>query len=281
MPWVHRLLQWTIRPRHWAQLCLGGFTVATFGSCLARFAADEYVRKYRGRVVSSVYHNRSDLFVGKFVTGSWTAPALDEVLTSLKSDSGCEDADNKSSNIVLNQYEQGLGRHRLPRVQPLLKLVDAHHLDLIVVDNFVDIGARLAKRRACSEDGILLRLSDLDEQCRASWTLTPMLEVDKAVASMRETVLFFRQKQPRATIVFINFPHTTYQGDERRVARIKEYERRFAMDDVFVIPCLEVLPAHRTPDRHHFAAQHYERYADLIHAHLCERKWANEARRHA
>lgn len=281
MPLVHRLLQWTTRPRHWAHMRLGGFSVATFGSCLARFTADEYVRKYRGRVVASVYHNRSDLFVGKFVTGNWAAPALDEVLACLKSDSGCEDADNKSSNIVLNQYEQGLGKHRLPWVQPLLKLVDTRDIDLIVVDNFVDIGARLAKRRACREDGILLRLSDLHEQCRASWTLTPMLEVEKAVASMRAAVSFFRQKQPGATVVFINFPHTTYHGDERRVTRIEEYERRFAMEDVLVIPCLEVLPEHRTQDRHHFAAQHYERYADIIHAHLSDKKRADVSVRHA
>lgn len=76
--------------------------IATFGSCLSRYTANSFVKLYGGEIVSSVYHNRSDAFVGKFIEKNWIIEDYASVKNLLKNDTQFENIDQKSSQILKN-----------------------------------------------------------------------------------------------------------------------------------------------------------------------------------
>lgn len=240
--------------------------ILTFGSCLSRFTAEQY--KW-GKIIASVYHNRSDVFVGKFLDRDWVPYDLQNVLSYLKTDTQQTNLDNKSYNIICNQYEHELlGQHRIKKAKPFFELLKTETLDLIIMDGFIDLTARLATLGSFNKEGLFLRMSDVFEEKRQEWEWGKLLDIQESIANIQKIINFFKHHQPQAQIAFIHFPHIGYNDKPHLVERMKNYELLFQANNILIVPSLEVYPEHLINHKQHFAKNHYKRYACIINNHI-------------
>lgn len=240
--------------------------IATFGSCLSRFIGNNYTYLYGGKIVSSVYHNRSDVFVGRFIdktAAHLIRGQISRMLTGAIDGAALED---KADIILSNQYYESIGRHRLSKGIQFLDLLDSEGADLVILDNFMDIGARLL-----SVDGTepgskwFVRTQDLKEGTVS--TIGPLLSPEAGAESMLKIIKYVQKKMPKAKVVFCNFPHNTYQDRPERVLRTQEYEALMASnaDGSFtIIPCIDITKRFQTKDKQHFSEAMYCAYAGTI-----------------
>ena len=232
--------------------------IATFGSCLSRYTANHYIKLYDGTVISSVYHNRSDAFIGKFIDKNWKTIPIESLADNLK-DSPDVDADNLPINILKNQYEETMGLHRLSKGIPFLKAIENQEIDLLIMDNYIDLGAKLVKSN--NFDGLFFKLGDIENN---NLEILDYLSPDESVENMNKIIGFFKEKSPKTQIIFINFPHNTYEGSIDRIKRTKIFESQFK-PSISVIPCLDVHPSFQTDQKQHFKGQQYCAYAGMVH----------------
>lgn len=248
----------------------GSNKVITFGSCLSRYTANHYVRLFGGAVVSSVYHNRSDAFFKRHLSGEWGDVDVDKILSALGEESSTLDEDNKARNIIKNQSSDQIGLHRLKKGQNLFAALKDKP-NLIIVDNYMDLSARLAYDKKTAE-GYFIKLGDLKESARPNFDLGSYLQPESAVFYMSKIICFLKQQVPDARIVFINFPHDTY-SDKARVSRTLEYAELFNSSYCLKVGLQKIHSIYRTKDKQHFKPPQYAAYAGLIHAmldHSCE-----------
>lgn len=244
--------------------------IMTFGSCLSRATANSYTRLFGGRVISSVYWNRSDAFIGRFVDRTWAEYDFEEILSHTQSASATADmldGEAIARVILKNQYTSGLGLHRLPDGVQVLDVLEQQLADLVIVDNYVDLTARLLFKRGDTHAGFFLRDFDFIDK-HHDWVAGEYLQPTAAVAGTQRLMQFFKTKMPKAHLVFINFPHNVYQGYPGRIQRTVAYEQLFAFENALVIPCINIPVQFQTRDKEHFQSPQYHFYAGMIYDHL-------------
>jgi hypothetical protein len=244
--------------------------IATFGSCLSRYTANNYVKLFGGKIVSSVYHNRSDSFVGRFIDKTWPTADFKRIESLLVGNVTEANKDNVPSIILNNQNESFMGRHRLSKGTLFMDLVKNDDVDLVIVDNYMDLAGRLVS--SDNERGYFLRLKDFASKS-SDWRTGEYLSPEAGVENMQKILGFFKQSFPSAKIVFINFPHNTYEASQERVERTKKYESLFSFPDALIIPCLEIPQVFQTDEKQHFKPQQYCAYAGIIWQHLTANKF--------
>lgn len=240
--------------------------IMTFGSCLSRATANSYVRLFGGKVISSVYWNRSDAFLGRFVDQTWAEYGFEGILSRTQP-AGSAQEETLARVILKNQYAAHLGLHGLPDGVQALEVLEQQLADLVIVDNYVDLSARLLRSPGDAQDGFFLRDFDFTDG-HQPWVVGDYLEPQAAVLGTQRVMDFFKTKMPKARFVFINFPHNVYQGHPRRIQRTIAYEQLFSFDDALVIPCINIPVAFQTPDKEHFKSPQYHFYAGMIYDHL-------------
>jgi len=240
--------------------------IITFGSCLSRYTANHFVKLFGGTIISSVFHNRSDAFVGKFVDKNWIITPEPEIAKLLKIDKNVN-IDDISSRLLHNQYAQWMGLHRLGKGIPLFKALNKKLGDLIIIDNYIDISARLMSKEKDDRAAIFLRQLDFKDDV-TPWLLGDYLSTDLAVESMHKIINYFRKNLPNAVIVFLNFPYNTYESKPDRVKRSKDFENAFKLENDLVIPALTVHPNFQTRESSHYKPQQYAAYAGIVYQHL-------------
>lgn len=243
--------------------------VVTFGSCLSRYTSNHLVRLFGGKIISSVYHNRSDAFCGRLLDKNWHVDPIENIrAVLLKEDEQSSDDDNKASQILRNQYYDTIGLHRLSKGMPLFTAVQSGLVDLFVVDNYMDLAARLVSQKNKPDSGLFLRLNDFAAPANQSGeqglATGDYLSPVAATKCMYRILDFFKLHNPNARIVFINFSHNTYANSPERVARTVEYERLFHYEQCDIIPCLTIPKMNQTEDKMHFKPPQYAAYAGLI-----------------
>lgn len=241
--------------------------ILTFGSCLSRYTAEHFVLLFGGRIVSCVYHNRSDAFVGKFLRRDWISYDFDEMFRLLKKDWTITHPDADPALILRNQYKETLGLHRLPGGYSLFSALKRKNFDLIIADNYMDLAARLVSRKGDTNAGLFLRPYDFAND-NPDWVRGEFLKPAEGVRYMQSILRFFKTKAPTAQIVFINFPYNMYRESPPRIVRTQEYEKLFSFDDAHIIPCLRVSPRYQTENKQHFKPEQYSAYAGFIYQHL-------------
>jgi hypothetical protein len=229
--------------------------IITFGSCLSRYTANHFCRMFGGSVISSVYHNRSDAFVGKFLKRDWIHYPESEIQKMLN-DSGIP--------ILRNQYDEWIGMHNLKKRTQLFETLDRGIGNLIIIDNFMDISARLLSQNPNGQEGVFLRPQDFLVKDH-KLVLKDHLSIDVGIESMLSIVNYFRSKLPRAIIVFINFPNNIYESSPQKVARLKDYESKFFIEDALIIPALKVHKKYQTEEKSHFQPAQYAAYAGIVY----------------
>ena len=242
--------------------------IATFGSCLSRYTANNFTYLFGGKVVSSVYHNRSDIFLGRFIDGTIDDLEMSEINDLLKTVDGKVPADSSANRILENQTREGHGRHRLSKGITFLDVLDTKAADIVIFDNYMDISAKMLEIDGTQEGSKwFLRPNDLKDptSCRPADLLDPEVGAEAMVKIIDHT----RKMLPDAHIVYCNFPHNTYEKTPERVRRTIAYEKAISKvkDRSFsFIPSLAVPTKFQTHERQHYKPEMYCAYAGAIWA---------------
>ena len=235
--------------------------IITFGSCLSRYVARSYKRLFAGEIVASVYHNRSDYFLSSFVDAA-QLPLSDGRLSVLEPVSDLSALDEDSRNIARNQSIEGIGRHKLDTSRNLFETLRHERVDLVLIDNFMDVAARLARARS---DGAVcfLRPGDYVDFDR-HFVGGDYIDPKQSAANFVRIVDFFANAVPTARICFLHFPFNTYEGDEARRRRSLSFLDHFAVERVHAIAPLSVPKIYRTAVASHFEEPQYTAYAGMV-----------------
>ncbi|WP_157958984.1 hypothetical protein [Salinicola endophyticus] len=242
--------------------------VVTFGSCLSRYTAGNYVKIFGGKVISSVYHNRSDVFYKRFASKEMGFDGLNNLIQRTDSlDLSKAKADANIKRILENQTKEKVGQHRLSNGMQLFDALGSQP-DLVVMDNYMDLAARLAFSESSGfPDPFFIALHGWGDTFK-DFSLGEYLAPEEGAYYMEKVVSLFVSIAPKSKFVFINFPYNTYAGDRSRVARTKEYQRLFGHSAVLNIPCLDVRKPFQTKDKQHFQQAQYAAYAGIIHSNI-------------
>jgi hypothetical protein len=252
--------------------------IATFGSCLSRFTAIQYTRLFGGEIVGSVYHNRADRFMKTYIERSET-----EVPASLFDGIALEDKTlGKAGVMIRNQVSVlGLGRHGMTGEMGdnggFMEAIEGH-LDLIIMDNYVDLVARLCTISDLPGSSGLFVVPDEVPSLRDRLILEPRLvDIAAAVQAWHALVDWVRGKQPGTKIFFIPFPFDHHPKTDF-VARSRLFDETFTTTRIKRVPLMQVYPGFvESPS--HFSTSYYAMLAAYIrHASTArKRKTASEA----
>lgn len=238
--------------------------IVSFGSCLSRYTANQYLQLFGGELVSSIYHNRSDAFVGRFIERSWPEVDVDALARLLRPEA------EEAALILRNQGRAAMGRHHLNRGTPLFEVLEEQAADVVLLDNYMDVAARLVERGGDARTRVFLRPADLRPDV-SGWSVGDVLDPAVGAQCMQRIVAHFRERLPKAAIAFFCFPHNTYVEAQERVARSIRYEAELQLDDALVVPCLTVPDRFQTVQRQHFKPPQYAAYAGMLYQYLNSR----------
>ncbi|WP_156467819.1 MULTISPECIES: hypothetical protein [unclassified Methylobacterium] len=235
--------------------------LATFGSCLSRIVGNQIIKELHAEIISSVYHVRSDAYIGRFIENNWTEYSLDVLKeTFYKKPTTASTLEESVEQIILNQDRLSIGGHALDVFVPFPSALESQP-DLIIVDNHVDLGARLCRKLEDERAGSFVLWQD----DHPGWTLGQLLSGEEGAGNMSRLLAHFRAVAPVAAIVFINFPYSAYGEDSERADRARRYERALIQPhDALVLPLRDIPEERWGNDSAHFKAVQYRDFATEI-----------------
>jgi hypothetical protein len=289
--------------------------IITFGSCLSRYIANAILRQtHKAALLNSVYHNRIDAFLANHIDNQGWLPPL-ETLTHGQTLAYREFSRLKVSNsdsppqaetdddaatlrlervgwasnerpprvpaLLLNQYPLGLGLHHLqagPRT-PLLQTLQTQQADLILVDNYVDIGARLLQLKDNPHHQFFYNHGWLT-QGKEALTLSPLLYTETAVDCWMRWLSLLKALQPKAQLVVAPFPYNAF-ASAHRFARARAFTLAWREQlaqhpelEAWMLPTYQVHRAYLNPkDVLHFNNAFYGVMAGSVLARMGRFKW--------
>ncbi|MDW9973884.1 hypothetical protein GOB98_28865 [Sinorhizobium meliloti] len=224
----------------------------SIGSCFSKRVA---VKVAGAKLVSSVYHNRSDVLLHTLQTHGLAQRSLADICNYLSVPAEPDDPFSPYS-ILSNQSREGLGLHDLPNGIPLLQALRTSSVDLILLDNFVDLVGRLTETEVgnyfCKHERFVPPSNS---------RLGPRLLPDQAARNFEWIVADLIRRQPGALIVMLQFPINNYPSADRRQWGWDFRDALNLPDAVLNIPVRRVR-ADGVP--YHFASSEYARYARQI-----------------
>jgi hypothetical protein len=234
--------------------------IVSFGSCLSRMTAASYSRMFGGKIISTVMHNRSDYFLGRYVTGDFPEIDIDHFISKISSSANGKSADAAATYIMKNQKRDLVGIHVLSRGLNIFDALDEAP-DILIMDNYFDLSAKLSER---DDGGRLFFKSQHFTELFPEWRLGALLSTSHSVRNFHSIIDWVKKKSPQTRVYFINFPHNTYGQDKNRVARHTSFEAAFDRDDVAAIPIFRVPKAFHGSVPQHFKEAQYCGYAGVI-----------------
>lgn len=232
--------------------------IVTHGSCLSRYIARSYKRLYAGEIISSVYHNRSDYFVKCFL--NHTGVPIDSFLGGDLGQNSCKQTDDDGKNIIINQTLLGIGRHKIDREMNLFKTIENYDINLIFIDNFMDVAARLS----CGiEREFFLRPGDYINYDK-HFVLGDYLSIEDSVRNNNLIVDFYLKSCPNSKIFFFHFPFNTYKNDKLRAVRSMKFYEKFHNENIKIVPPQSVPSIYQTDVPSHFQEPQYAAYAGMV-----------------
>lgn len=251
-------------------------TIMTFGSCFARRIAEQYVRVFGGKVISSVYHNRSDYFCQQFIDGVGVNHELDTLIKSIKKPENfmVENPDRDPFILLKNQHIDHIGLHSLKNGNNFLNALETKKIDIIIIDNFMDILARLYQQD--TKKLFFLPQPRIDELNATSyinkdWVLGELLDPQEGAEHLSRIVNHIHMKRPEANIFYANFPSTAYEQHLEKKNRFEQYRKSFKNIHCHSIAPIQILRSCKTEDKQHFSPTLYAAYAGIINALLCSK----------
>lgn len=228
---------------------------ASIGSCLAKRVATNIAG---GRLISSVFHNRSDVLADVLHTNGAPLSKRSDLCALMGVEERAWD-EFSAYSILSNQSKEGFGLHDLASGVPLIEALTSASLDLIIIDNFMDLVGRLYETPLGK---LYYRYEGFTSP--AGMALGPRLLPAESAKNFRQVVELIGAFQPKAKLVFVQFPINNYPHADRRQWG---WDFRDSLDlpkHVLNIPVRRVQP--KFPDRepHHFASREYRKYANQV-----------------
>lgn len=236
--------------------------VVSIGSCFAKRVA----RQINGaNLISSVYHNRSDVLLDILRSKGRSLKPRSKICKLMGIPLEGDDEFSPFS-VISNQSAEGFGLHDLPHGIRLMRALMWMKLDLILIDNFMDHSAKLYRTPI---GPYFCRYGDFAPP--EEFPVRGKLSAEQSAANFEQVVALIRRMQPSAHIAFLQFAANNYT-DRKRL------EWSWAFRDAFTLP-KDVLNIHprkvkpRWTDREpqHFHPREYTRYASEIEAWVQDR----------
>lgn len=230
--------------------------IITFGSCLSRYVANQFSNMFGGKVISSVFHNRSDIFLSNFVENKTGGPLFDSLLSLFSN------LNEDQKQILANQSKEHIGKHNLSHG---LQFFEALHNqpDLILIDNYIDIVGRAVEFG--KDRKIFLTIKDPN----LPYKLDNLLNIDTSILNFIRIAKFIRSSATNSKIVFLTFPGDAYAEENPRKSRFKAFSETFTSGDLdLIIKCSLNTKKYETNEHQHFKAPYYSGIASLIFSQL-------------
>lgn len=234
--------------------------IVSFGSCLSRLTAANYSRMFGGKIISTVMHNRSDYFVGRYITKKIPEVEIDDFISQIIPGADGKSGDAAATYIMKNQKKDLVGIHVLARGLNIFEAINDSP-DILIMDNYFDLSAKLSQR----PDGAKLFFKEQHFGTRfPDWRLGDLLPTGESVENFHSIIDWIEKTSPKTRIYFINFPYNTYGPDRDRAARHLSFEAAFKRNGISTIPLLNVPKAFHGPVPQHFKMTQYCGYAGII-----------------
>lgn len=241
--------------------------VLTFGSCLSKYIAEALERAGVALVrEGSVYHNRIDIFVDVYVDK--TRPAMPRAVLAQLQHKPKSLAEN--AILINNQLDdaQGtLGRHLCPGQAGFMAALAT--ADLILMDNFIDTVSQ-AMQHTKGPERIFLNYKGLDngdEHLRTMGMLQPTI----GFAKWKRLVQWIKTHNPRAKLVFSQFPHAHHRNASVRKLGAGWDAVMPGLPGVLFCPAPVLTPDKLIPGTQaHFQPAVYDRYVPGILKYLSD-----------
>lgn len=195
--------------------------VLTFGSCLSAYTADHLQSDFGFQRAGQVVHNRSDTFVERYVdqTGR-RLPPYDKLVEALKPTT--EDA----RWYFKNQEIETMGAHGYSHGFPTLLEQLEQPIDIILLDNFIDLAAKLVRvdHPDLGESfDVFMNTHEYDASISPFISFVDFIDADQSAENWVKIYRYLRGKQPDAKIFMLCFQYEQSRNDQRRY----EVGRRF------------------------------------------------------
>jgi hypothetical protein len=254
--------------------------ILTFGSCLSRYTADRFSNLYGAWTISSIYHNRSDQFCHYQIDGNpqlnWSQ-LRDDVLR----DMGCNDkaGDEDPEQIIRNQALSTMGLHNItPGLPvgniksgaPLHEILDQQDVDIILMDNHMDLGARIWVQQEAEKSFPFFMRTDYVSSFRDKFDLAPYLSAEQSATNNIRIAAYLKKRLPKAKIIFLHFPIDKVRAQERRINTTWEFVEALDTDIMSVVNPFYVNDAYHTNSASHFKPELYFALAGSVRALISE-----------
>lgn len=250
-------------------------SICTFGSCLSDLSVTRMISRFGGgRNLFHVNRTRSDQFFHYHVKKDRQIIPRTYIDNNLKSKHESSDDPNYISpeEMLNSQY----GTKGKQSIDALFQVLHNEQLDIIVLDNYVDMGAAVSypKKEGYENSPIFLRkfdYSNYDDFFRFGKKLTNT----ESSYYFKEIIHHFRTLQPNAIIYFLHYPYNTYVDNPKRQIRAMEFEDIFQskLDGVVIVPAFHIAKTFQIEDDpSHFDDSIYVAYGGFIYADFVRKK---------
>lgn len=246
-------------------------SIITFGSCFSRRIAEQYVKIFGGKITSSVYHNRSDYFCQQFIDGHHSNPELEMLINSIEKPDPllASNPDRDPFTLLRNQHADFIGLHNLKNGTNFLHALETKNADIIIIDNFMDILAKLYQQD--NKKLFFLPQQRINELNASSYinkdlVLGDLLDPQEGAAYLSRIVTHIYMKQPKANIFYVSFPSTNYGHLLEKKNRFQCYNDNFKNNNCHSIAPINILRSCQTEDKQHFSPTLYAAYSGIINA---------------
>lgn len=228
--------------------------IVTFGSCLSRYVANQYTYLFGGVVVSSVFHNRSDLFINKFMAED----GIDRYNTNLDElKKEFESLTEEQEKILRNQLPSTIGLHNLEKGEVFFKALE-NEPDILILDNYIDMVGRAAI--LSNGEKYFITIKDNSKE------VDELISVESSILNFCRIIKRIRLISQKTKIVFITFPGDEYPEENVRRARFLDFRDYFYSSDVdFLIRARLINHRYATTDKQHFKGAFYSSLATMIY----------------
>ncbi len=249
--------------------------IGSIGSCLSNVLANRMISRFGGEKLFHVYRNRSDQFYHYYIKKDKTIVPRKYVEDNLEILLENQDDPNfvSPTEMLDNQYEK-LGKHGIVNDKNLFEILTKEKLDIIILDNYTDMGAILSypKLDNYETSPIFLRKHDYSNYDKY-FTFGKLLSVEESAFYFNEIINYLTTLQPTAFIYFLHYPYTPFVNNQKRQMRARNFERIFKSSKATMVPAATIQEMFQLEnDPSHYEDSIYVAYGGFIYFDYLKRK---------
>jgi len=220
----------------------------------------------RYKLISSVYHNRSDSLERAVNNAGLQQKTIDHLVESIIP---APDKKDDILNIISNQNPAvGLGKYNLKSGELFFEALNSG-LNIVIMDNYMDIVAKLLHIKG-TDSSLFMNYKYILNSGEIFDFSTDAPDPAMLSSSAFSNILHIRKSAPSATIVFLNFPTNLYADPSKEAFRssywsnLTRLAKSFDLPRVYLLDCSPVHPVYATLQKQHFKTPYYAYYAGQI-----------------